>query len=588
MPWEAWFTLGVIGALIVALVREVLRVDLTVLSALGLLLVAGVVTPIEAFSGFADPAVITIASLYVVAAGIHRTGVLSSIDRLLVGRKPTLSGTLVRVMVPTATMSAFLNNTPVVAMLMPRLQAVARKTGIPASKLLMPLSFAAIAGGMVTLIGTSTNLIATGLLIDAGYEGFGLFEFAWVGIPATIFLVTYIALIGHRLIPASESEQRDDGAARDYQFELRVPSYSRLIGKTVAGAQLRALGDAYLVHIRRDGHMLGPVTPDEVLQASDVLTFSGQPTAMERLMEQTDLRANVDGPALHDGNDEIPLYEAVVAANSTLVGKTLKDVGFREKYQGVVLAIHRQDESLRGALGNVELKPGDLLLIEARSGFEKIWSQSQADFYLVTPKSQILPGVSKKAPIALGLLVAMILLNVTGVLPLAAAAFAAALGTVLFGCLRGTELRKAIDATVMLTIAGAFGIGHAVQASGLADALGHGIVVSMPGVGPLVILIVLYICSAVLTEVVTNSAAIVVMLPIAVAAAVDLGIDPRAVALTVTIAASASFLSPLGYQTNLMVMGAGGYRFKDFSRAGLPISIGVLAITLAVVFWRWL
>lgn len=588
MPWEAWFTLGVIIALVYALVREVLRVDLTVLSALGLLLLAGVVTPLEAFSGFSDPAVITIAALYVLAAGIHRTGVLSSIDRFLVARKPKLTGTLVRVMLPTAFMSAFLNNTPVVAMLMPRLQSVAQRTGLSASKLLMPLSFAAITGGMITLIGTSTNLIASGLLVDAGYRGFGLFEFAWIGIPATGFVMLYMSLVGHRLIPRSEPARGEGQGTRDYQFELRVPQNSRLVGKTVSGANLRALGDAYLVHIRRDGHMIGPVTPDEPLQSADVLTFSGRTTAMERLLEQTDLRANVDGATVHDGNSEIPLFEAVVAASSSLVGKTLKDVGFREKYQGVVLAIHRQDESLRGALGNVELKPGDLLLIEARPGFDHIWSQSQADFYLVTPKSQILPGVSKKAPIALGLLVAMVLLNVTGVLPLATAAFAAALGTVLFGCLRGTELRKSIDATVMLTIAGAFGIGHAVQASGLANAVGHAIVAGLPGAAPILILVVLYMGTAILTEVVTNSAAIVVMLPIAIAAAVDLGVDPRAVALTVTIAASASFLSPLGYQTNLMVMGAGGYRFNDFFRVGLPISIGILGITMAVVFWRWL
>ncbi len=588
MPWEAWFTLGVIVVLIISLMREMLRVDFTVLIALGLLLLAGIVTPKQAFAGFSDPAVITIAALYVLAAGIHRTGVLSSIDRILAARKPTLPGTLVRMMVPTAVISAFLNNTPVVAMLMPPLQSLSRRTGLPVSKLLMPLSFAAITGGMVTLIGTSTNLIASGLLIDAGYRGFDLFEFAWVGIPATIFLILYMSVIGHRLIPNSESDRRDDQGARDYQFELRVPINSRLVGKTVSGAKLRALGDAYLVHIRRDGHMIGPVAPDEPLQAADVLTFSGQPSAMERLLEQTDLRANVDGASAHDGSSEIPLFEAVVAAGSSLVGRTLKEVGFREKYQGVVLAIHRQDESLRGALGHVELKPGDLLLIEAKPGFDRIWSQSQNDFYLVTPKSQILPGVSKKAPIALGLLAAAVLLNVTGVLPLATAAFAAALGTVLFGCLRGTELRKAIDASVMLTIAAAFGIGGAVQASGLATAVGHAIVGALPGAGPIFVLIVLYIVTAILTEIVTNSAAVVVMLPIAVAAAIDLGVDPRAVALTVTIAASASFLSPLGYQTNLMVMGAGGYRFKDFFRAGLPVSLGILAITIAVVAWRWL
>lgn len=588
MNWEAWFTLAVIAGLIVALVREIARIDVTVLSTLALLLVAGVVTPAEAFSGFSDPAVITIAALYVIAAGIHRTGALTFIDRLIAPDRSSLTGLLLRVMSPTAIMSAFLNNTPVVAMLMPRLQAVARKTSIPVSKLLMPLSFAAITGGMVTLIGTSTNLIASGLLRDAGYAPFELFEFSWIGLPAAFFAIVYLSTLGHRLIPESEPDERDERDARDYMFELRIPEPSRLAGKTVAEAQLRALGDSYLAHIRRDGHLIGPVTPDEVLQERDVLTFMGRTAAMERLLEQTDLKANIEGPPLHDGSSEIPLYEAVVSATSSLVGKTLKEVGFREKYQGIVMAIHRQNESLRGALGNVPLKPGDQLLIEARTGFDRSWSQSQGDFYLVTPKAQIQQGLSKKAPLAVGLLVAAIVVHVTGLLSLAAAAFAAALGTVVFGCLRGAELRKSVDVTVMLTIAAAFGIGKAVEASGLAAVVGHGIATALPGQAALVILAVLYLITVLLTEVITNSAAVVIMIPIAIATAVDMGIDPRAVALTVTIAASASFLSPLGYQTNLMVMGAGGYRFADYFRAGLPISLGVMAITLLVVTLRWL
>ncbi len=588
MTWQAWFTLATIVMLIVALVREWARVDITVLSALGVLLVAGVVNPGEAFSGFSDPAVITIASLYVVAAGIHRTGVLASVDRLFVTPSGSVTSLLFRIMAPTAAMSALLNNTPVVAMLLPRLQSVARKTGISVSKLLMPLSFAAIAGGMITLIGTSTNLIATGLLVDAGYQGFGLFEFAWIGLPAAGFTVVYLATVGHRLIPESEPDERDDLAALDYHFELRVPERSRLSGMSVQEARLRALGDAYLVHIRRDGHTIGPVTPDEVIQSSDVLTFIGRTDAMERLLLQTDFQANVDGPPLHDGDADIPLFEAVVSANSTLVDKTLKEIGFREKFQGIVLAIHRRDESIRGALGNVRLKPGDLLLIEARTGFDRNWSQSQGDFYLVTPKLQIQQGLSRKAPIALSLLVGMIVVHLAGVLSLSTAAFTAALGTVLLGCLSGSELRKSIDLTVMLTIAAAFGVGHAVETSGLAAVMGHGVASALPGMGPIAVLVILYLITVILTEVVTNSAAIVIMIPIALAAGLDLGVSPHAVALTVTIAASASFLSPLGYQTNLMVMGAGGYRFQDYFRAGLPVSLGIMLITLLVVSLRWL
>jgi len=587
MSLHAWFTLAAIAGMIVALVREVARVDVIVLTVLGMLLVAGVVSPTDAFSGFSDPAVITVASLYVVAAGIHRTGVLSSLDRLFAPKGTSLTGLLVRSMAPTAFLSAFLNNTPVVAMLMPRLQAVAEKKGVPVSKLLMPLSYAAIAGGMITLIGTSTNLIASGLLQEAGYAGFTLFEFAWIGIPVSIFVVVFVSLAGHRLLPNRKPASPDIIAARDYQFELRIPGHSLLAGKTVSEAHLRSLGDAYLVHVQRDGRFIAPAGPDEILQTSDVLTFSGKTSAMQRLLEQTDLKANIDGPPMHDGQSDIPLYEAVVSATSDLVGKTLKEISFREKYQGVVLAIHRQNQLLRGALGNEPIEPGDLLVIEARQGFDRNWSHSQGDFYLVTPKTEIRQPLSKKAPIAIGLLLGMIVLNVAGVLPLSAAAFAAALATVLLGCLRGQELRKSIDFTVMLTIAGAFGIGKAVEVSGLASIVGHGIVTALPTFSPIVVVATLYVITVLLTEIITNNAAVVVMLPIAVAAAIDLGVDVQAVALTVTIAASAGFLSPLGYQTHLMVMGAGGYRFKDFFRAGLPVSAGVMAITLAIVYWRW-
>lgn len=588
MAWEAWITLGVIAGLVVALVREIARPDVIVMGALGALMVSGVVTPEQAFAGFSNPAVITIAALYVVAAGVHRTGVLASLDRWLLPDPVRLPSLLLRIMAPVAALSSFLNNTPVVAMFIPRLQDVAERTGIPASKLLMPLSFAAIAGGMTTLLGTSTNLIASGLLLEAGYPGYSIFEFAWIGVPAVLFTVVYLAFIGHRFLPNSKTRGRNGAVRdRDYQFELRVGPSSSLAGKSIADAELRALRDAYLVHIHRDGRWIGPATPDEVLYPGDVLTFSGQPAAMERLLQRTGLERTVNGLAQTGPQDELPLYEAVVSSTSNLIGRTLKQVGFREHYQGVVLAIHRQNEQIRGALGNIPLKPGDLLLVEARDGFDKRWNHGQGDFYLVAPKRRAPQPLSRKAPIALGLMVAMILLNVLGVMPLAAAAFAAALGMVVLGCLRGAELRRSVDVSVMVTIAAAFGIGQAVEASGLASFVAHGIVQVVPSLGIFAVLVALYLATQLLTEIITNSAAVVLMVPIALAAGVDVGVDPRALALCVTIAASASFLSPLGYQTNLMVMGVGGYRVKDYIRTGFPISLGVMAIALTVVYWKW-
>ncbi len=590
MIWQAWFTLFVVIALIVALVREVARTDILVLGALTAVLLAGVVTPEEAFSGFSNPAVITIGALYVVAAGIQRTGVLGVIDRFVTGADVRLPGLLLRLLTPVAFLSSFLNNTPVVAMLIPRVQAIAERTQIPVSKLLMPLSFATIAGGMTTLIGTSTNLIASGLVEDAGYRSFGLFEFAWIGLPATFFALGYLAFVGHRLLPAGKpTNGRATREARRYQFELKVPAASRLVGMNIAEAELRALQDAYLIHIERDSRVIGPASPDEVLHPGDVLTFSGETAAMDRLLQRPDLQRNVNGIPHVDPADGLPLFEAVVSAHSTLVGRTLRQVGFRDRYQGVVLAIHRRNEQLRGALGNIPLKPGDLLLIEARAGFDARWNQ-HADFYLVAPHrhARLLAPLSQKAPIAMLLVVAMIGLNVLGVLPLATAAIGAAMGMQVLGCLRSQQVRRAIDLPVMLTIAGAFGLGQAVETSGLAAVIASGISGVALGFGPLAVVAALYVATVILTEIVTNNAAVVLMIPIALVTAAQAGMDPHAVALVVTVAASASFISPLGYQTNLMVMGAGGYRVKDYFRAGLPLAVGIMLITMLVVYLKWL
>lgn len=574
--------------MIVALVREWARVDVTILSALGILLIAGVLHPVEAFSGVAWETVITIASLYVVAAGIHQTGVLVWIDRWMAYPGSTVTSLLFRVMAPAAILSACLNNTPVVAMLIPRMQAIARKTGVSVSKLLMPLSFAAIAGGMITLVGTSTNIIASGLIREAGMPEFGLFEFAWIGLPVAALTVLYLSLAGHRLMPDATPGDRDKTDTLDYRFRLRVPHGSPLAGMSIQKANLRSLGDAYLVYIRRNQRTIGPVAPEEILREADVLTFIGRMDAREPLCRQTGFSVDSDDKETNARKEEPPLFQAVVSTNSMLAGKTLKEANFREKYEGVVLAIHRRNESIRGALGNVPLKPGDLLVIDAKKGFDQYWGQNQEDFYFITQEIREPQRITRKTGALLVILGLLILSHIAGLLPLAAAAFAGALGTILMGILRGPALRQSVDITVVLTITGALGIGHAVQVSGLATGLGHAIATILPGQHPLAALLFLYLGAMIITEIITNSAAVVIMIPVALATAIDIGLEPRAVAMAVTIASSASFLSPLGYQTNLMVMGAGGYRFRDYFRAGLPVSIGVMAITLIGVYMKWL
>ena len=583
MTWEAAYTLVVLAVMVWGLVRSVARTDLVLLGALGLLLVVGIVGPAEAFAGFANPAVVAIGALFVVAAGVDRTGALGFLDGLLRPRSDRSGPALLRLMLPTALLSGVLNNTPIVAMLIPRVQAWARAQGPAASKLLIPLSTAAIVGGWLTLIGTSTNVVVHGLLQAEGLAGFGFFTLTWVGVPAVLVVAAYYALVGHRLLPEGAA-RTDPGAERGYHFELRVAAGAPFVGQTVEAAGFRTLGDAYLTRVRR-GEALVDATPETLLGPDDVLTFVGGTAAFDGLLARPGLERTA--PVVSD----IPapvllLFEVVVAPGSRLEGRTLREVGFRERYGGVVVALRRRATDVETGLGRVRLRAGDLLLVEGRPGLAGRLAALGDDFAFVAQADHVRP-VSKRAPIALALLAGMIGLAATGVLPLATAAFAAALGMIATGCLRGDALQRAVDVPVLLVIGAALGIGQAVEATGLAALAASGIEAVAP-LGPVVTLLVVYAISNGLAELVTNKASAVLMLPVALAVAADLGVDWVPFAVAVTVGSAASFLTPIGYQTNLMVMGAGAYRYTDYTRAGLPVSLLVMAVTVTVCAVVWL
>ena len=585
LGWQAWYTLGVVVLMVVGLVREWARPALVLLCALGAVLVAGVVPPQAGLAGFSNPAVLTVGALYVVAAGIQQSGALAFFGKLL-GEDRSLPATLARLMGPTAFFSGLLNNTPVVAMLIPRVQAWGERHGVAASKLLLPLSYASIVGGMVTLIGTSTNLVVSGLLEAEGYAPLGLFELSPVGLPVALVVLVYFVGIGHRLLPAHRREalSTDDGL-EEFLFDVKVSPDAPLAGQTVEEAGLRELGDAYLVHIEREGRLV-PASPGEVLQGGDTLTFTGRLSMLDELLRRPGLERPVSALDGH-AHDTLPLYEAVVADSSNLVGKTLREADFREHYQGVVLGIQRKNERLEGPLGRTAIETGDLLLVEAQSGFDERFGPGRDEFYVAAPRREgRLRSSSRRAPVAAALLAGMIALGVTGVVPLVVAAFLAALGMVLTGCLSAQEAGESVSLPVLVVIASALGLGQAIQATGLAAVFAHGLVGLAAGGGLLAVLAAVYVATNVLTELITNNAAAVLMLPVALATAADLGAEPRAFAVTVAIAASASFLTPLGYHTNLMVMSPGGYRVRDYARAGWPVSLLVMAVALASI-WLW-
>ena len=583
LTWEAWLTLAVVVGLIVTLARDVARPELLLFASLAPLLATGVLTADEAFAGFSNSAPLAVGALFVVAAGVQATGALAFTDWLLFRRSGRLGATLGQMMLTTATLSAVLNNTPLVAMLMPRVQAWCERTGVSPSKLMIPLSYAAIVGGMTTLIGTSTNLLVAGLMEDAGLPPLGLFDLAAVGLPAAAAVIVYFALVGHRWLP---DRGADDAAPvpADCLFEIRLTADSPLAGQTVEDADLRALGDAFLVHVESGGDVV-PASPEAVLRAGDVLLFTGTLDALDRLLTRPGVERAHDAAEA----EGLPVFEAVVAGRSPLAGRTLREVDFREQFGGVVLGIRRRDGAVHQALGRTPLREGDLLLVEAAPSFAERWGRDRDTFYVVAPvrPPRTAPHPARAAT-SLTILVGVIGVAALFGVSIVTTSFLGALAMVATRCLTWAEARRSVDLSVLLVIVAALGLGRAIEGSGLAAALATHVTGMSAALGPLAVVAAAYVATSLLTEIITNNAAAVLMLGVGLEAAAATGTPPEAFAVAVAIAASASFLTPVGYQTNMMVMAAGRYRFSDYLKSGAVVNLLVAAVALAMIALLWL
>lgn len=588
LGWQAWATLAVIVGMLVALIREVARPEVVLLGSIGVLVALGILSPQEAFSGFSNSAVIAVGSLFVVAAAVQNTGALAGMDRLMFPRRPRVTEAAARMGLSVGLLSAFLNNTPLVAMFMPRVQAWGQRVGVSPSKLLIPLSFVTILGGATTLVGTSTNLVVSGLMEEAGVGPLGMFTQTPIALPASIAGLAVLLFVGMRFLPDRQqgSGPRADGLDRCL-FELRVPAGSPLVGQTVEEAGLRALGDAFLAHVRR-GSEIVPATPEITLRARDALLFQGSARSMEVLLERPGLERAVE-PVARPGLATLPLYEAVVSPSSSLVGRTLREAEFRELYGGVVLALRRQDDEVVESLGRTPIRAGDLLLVEAPDGFAGRWKAARDEFYLVAPWRGARPRPQpKKAPFALVVLLAVVAVAAFDLVPIETTAFVGALVLVATRCLSGRDARRAVDTPTLVVIATSLGVGEAIAKTGLAAVVAEGIVGSLQSLGPVGVVAAVYVGTALLTELITNNAAAALMISIGLETAARVGVAPEVFGVTVAIAASASFLTPIGYQTNLMVMSAGGYRFLDYWRCGLPVFLVYSVVTVLMIWLLWL
>jgi di/tricarboxylate transporter len=570
MSWEAWFTLAVLLVTIAALVREVAAPSATVLSAVIVLLVGGVLTPQQAFAGFSNPAPITVAALYVLARAVDKTGALQPLVAATLGEGKSRRWSLIRLAAPAAGASAFLNNTPIVAMLVPQVSDWADRRGQSPSRYLMPLSFAAIFGGMVTVIGTSTNLVVSGLLEATGQPPLAMFE-----------------ILAPLLLPDRRPARREmEEDVREFVVNMTVEPGGPLDGKAVEAGGLRHLQGVYLVEIKRGGRSIAPVPPTTVLLGDDRLSFVGK---ADLVVDLQSMRGLASTERQHVGAIDTArhtFFEAVVGATSPLVGKTLRDVEFRGRYQAAVVAIHRAGHRVQAKLGDVRLRVGDTLLMLAGADFRDRW-RDRIDFLLVAPLGGAPPKTTRGAWLV-GLIAVVIVGGASlGLLPILHLSLLGAVALVALRVLTPGEARRAVDLDVILVIAGAFGLGAAMTTTGLADRLAGALIQSLSFLGPIGVLAAVVLATVVLLAFITNNAAAVLMFPIAVSAAAGLGLPPRTFAIAVAVTASASFLTPIAYQTNLMVYGPGGYRFSDYARLGVPLTAIVVVGVVLLVPLLW-
>lgn len=589
MGLESAVTLAVLMVLLGLLICTRLSPHLVLLGGLTLLFTLGIVTEKDVLAGFANPGLVTVAVLFAVVTGLRETAAMHWLAEPLLGRPHSLGVAQVRIMGPVAVLSAFMNNTPLVAAMLPVLHDWARKQGISISKLLIPLSFASILGGACTLIGTSTILVVNGLILSelGADKSLGMFDITAVTLPCAVVGLMFLLLCSGRLLPDRRPVLSPQDDARQYTVEMMVPVGSNLAGKTIEEAGLRHLPGLYLIEIdRMGGDVLPAVSSSVALREQDRLVFVGIVESVVDLQKIRGLEpATNQVYKIDDPRPNRRLVEAVVSDTCPIIGQTIRRGQFRSRYNAAVIAVARNGQRLHGKIGDFVLQAGDTLLLEARAAFAEQQRNSR-DFYLVSQVEDSAPPRHEKAPLALLLLGVMVLaVTLTPMSMLNAALIVTGL-MIATGCCTAAAALRSVDWQMLLIIAASLGIGRAMETSGAATWITTGLL-ALAGSDPRLLLAVICGVTMLFTNIINAKAAAVLMFPIAVHAASTLGIDPMPFAIAIMIGSAASFVTPIGYQTNLMVFGPGGYRFADYVKVGLPLSVLVwgIAVLLIPMFW---
>ena len=589
MTWEIVFVLVLTICAVVLFVTEKFSTDVVAILVMIALLVSGILTPAEGLAGFANTATVTVGAMFVLSAGVFRSGAVNFVSRALGRLARRSSGlTLFVLMVGVGVLSSFLNNTAAVAILIPVVIVVARRADTSPSKLLMPLSYASMFGGMCTVLGTSTNILASAIAEEAGLGAFGMFEFTKLGVIFFAVGVAYMMTVGRKLVPdhRSKGDLTKSFGMGDYLTDLVLQAESKSVGQSLASAPLVEELGIEVLQILRGEDILRP-TPETILREHDVLRIKGDLRTINELKD----RAGVTfGMSMKWRDKDLEstdtrLVEAVVGPSSPLAGKSLAESHLRENYGAAVLAIRHHGALTHGEVQNIKLMPGDTLLMDVPN--DQIEHLTQQRVFLLVSRAGIPRFNWPKATKALVIVVSVLVIAATGLLSIVAAAAAGALMMVLSGCISTEEAYGAIEWNVLFLLAGMLALGAAMEKTGASTMLAGGMIDGLGGFGPIVLLAAFFGITMLLTEVMSNNATVALLLPIAITTAHAIDADPRAFMFAVAFAASSSFMTPVGYQTNTMIYGPGQYRFVDFLRVGAPLNLIFWVLGTLLIPWFW-
>ncbi|WP_020008089.1 SLC13 family permease [Salinicoccus albus] len=592
MTFEMLFVAVMIVLMLLGLLFEVMRADFIVFFFLVVFLLTGVISTEQALSGFSNEGMLTVLLLFIVAGAIQKHGIIENFINNVLQKSNGPRMSMIRLLPPVALASGFLNNTPIVVTLTPIIRDWCLRNNISPSKFLIPLSYVTILGGTITLIGTSTTLVVNGLLIGEGLESYSFFQLSVVGVPIAIAGLIYILTLGYKLLPetlGAKAQIREE--SKEFLAEAAIGKDFEHVDQDIIDITSNSLNGIYIIEIIREAEHIFPVTPTTTLRAGDRLLFSGTLNTIASLQRKKGVSVDTGTDLTLDSLNEdenMELVEAVISHQSSMVSRSLKSSRFRTKYNAGVIAVHRNNERIKGRVGDIIMKPGDTLLMLCSKSFIERHMHS-SDFYVVTSVTppEPLKQNSIKGWGSLILLLVMISSVTFGFLSMFEAMLISVVLLMAFRLINAEEAFSYVQVNVILLIASAFGVGAAVRESGLAQFVAENMMDFAKPLGVIGIIVLLYIVTNIFTELITNTAAAVLMFPIALEIANQMDIAYMGLVVTITIASSASFITPIGYQTNLIVYGPGGYTFRDYIKVGTPLSLITMMIASSIIYMVW-